>query len=42
MSILDEHFEGKANNGRRVWTAFTFLVWYKRFFIDEKEAADAV
>lgn len=42
MSILDEHFEGKANNGRRIWTAFTFLVWYKRFFIDEKQTADAV
>lgn len=35
MKVLDEHYAGKANNGRRVWTVFTFLVWYKRFFIDE-------
>jgi len=34
--LLDEHYEGKANNGRKIWTVYTFLVWYKRFFIDEK------
>jgi asparagine synthase (glutamine-hydrolysing) len=36
LALLDDHFSGKANNGRKIWTAFTFLVWYKRFFIDEK------
>ncbi len=35
-SLLDAHFEGRANNARKCWTVFTFLVWYKRFFIDEK------
>ncbi len=35
-ALLDDHYAGKANNGRKVWTVFTFLVWYKRFFVDEK------
>lgn len=34
MALLDSHKSGAANNGRRIWTVFTFLVWYKRFFID--------
>ena len=36
MKLLDDHKNGKANNQRKVWTLFTFLVWYKRFFVDEK------
>ena len=35
-ALLEEHYVGKANNGRKIWTVFTFLVWYKRFFVDEK------
>lgn len=35
-ALLDDHYNGKANNGRKIWTVFTFLVWYKRFFVDEK------
>lgn len=34
IKLLDDHASGKANNARKIWTAFTFLVWYKRFFID--------
>lgn len=34
--LLDEHYRKEKNNGRKIWTIFTFLVWYKRFFIDEK------
>nr|MBQ4319751.1 asparagine synthase (glutamine-hydrolyzing) [Clostridia bacterium] len=37
MKLLDDHKADKANNGRKIWTVFTFLVWYKRFFIDECE-----
>lgn len=35
MKLLDAHKRGEANNGRKIYTALTFLVWYKRFFIDE-------
>ena len=43
-ALLDAHHEGKANNGRKVWTVYSFLVWYKRFFVDEvaEEPADKV
>ncbi|MBQ8578725.1 MAG: asparagine synthase (glutamine-hydrolyzing) [Clostridia bacterium] len=34
-ALLDDHYHGKANNARKVWTVFTFLVWYERFFILE-------
>lgn len=33
MKLLDDHFESKANNARKVWTVFTFLTWYERFFV---------
>ncbi len=36
MKLLDDHYEGRAANQRKIWTVFTFLVWYKRFFLDEK------
>lgn len=29
---LDEHFSGKEDNGRRVWTVYVFLVWYDIYF----------
>ncbi len=41
MKLLDEHYRGRANNGRKIWTVFTFLTWYKRFFIDEAAPAKA-
>ncbi|MBR5538867.1 MAG: asparagine synthase (glutamine-hydrolyzing) [Clostridia bacterium] len=34
LKLLDEHFSGKANHARKIWTVYVFLVWYKRFFID--------
>ncbi len=33
--LLDDHYNEKQNNQRKIWTLFTFLVWYKRFFVDE-------
>lgn len=35
MRMLDDHFEGRAFNQRKIYTALTFLIWYKRYFIDE-------
>jgi asparagine synthase (glutamine-hydrolysing) len=34
MSYLDDHFNGKNNYARYVYTAYVFLIWYKKFFID--------
>ncbi|WP_019413621.1 asparagine synthase (glutamine-hydrolyzing) [Paenisporosarcina sp. TG20] len=32
VGLLEEHYQGKKNNGRKVWTIFMFLVWYKVYF----------
>lgn len=32
VALLDDHREGKANNGRKIWTLYTFLTWHKQFF----------
>ena len=32
MELLDDHYQGKVNNARKVWTIFMFLVWYKVYF----------
>ena len=32
IRLLDDHREERANNGRKIWTAYTFLVWHKQFF----------
>ena len=34
--LLDDHYNGKKNNCRKIWTVYTFLVWYKTYFIDFK------
>lgn len=36
MKMLDDHKNETRNCQRKIWTVFTFLTWYKRFFIDEK------
>ena len=35
MHLLDLHFAGKGDFQRKIYTPLVFLVWYKRFFIDE-------
>ncbi len=42
MKLLDAHYRGEANNGRKIWTALVFLVWYKRFFVDEQSEASSL
>nr|WP_315103704.1 asparagine synthase (glutamine-hydrolyzing) [uncultured Catonella sp.] len=31
-SLLDDHFNNIANNGRKIYTIFTFLKWYEIYF----------
>ena len=33
VGLLDEHKKGGKNNARKIWTVFTFLVWYEEYFI---------
>ena len=30
--LLDDHKNGKADNSRKIWTVYMFLVWYKVYF----------
>ena len=30
---------GKADNSRKVWTIYMFLVWYNQFFGNEEKEA---
>ena len=32
MKLLNDHRAGKADNSRKIWTVFTFLVWYSIYF----------
>ncbi|MBQ8297961.1 MAG: asparagine synthase (glutamine-hydrolyzing) [Ruminococcus sp.] len=32
VKLLDDHRAGKADNSRKIWTVFIFLVWYKVYF----------
>ena len=34
MRLLDDHRRGTYDNSRRIWTVYTFLVWYGVYFGD--------
>lgn len=36
VKLLDDHKNGKVDNSRRIWTVYTFLVWYDQYFDDAK------
>jgi len=41
LRLLEEHKSGKQTNektdhSRKIWTVYVFLVWYERFFGQEK------
>lgn len=31
-ALLDGHRAGKADNSRKIWTVFMFLIWYRAYF----------
>ena len=34
VKLMDDHRAGKADNSRKIWTVYTFLVWYKQYMTD--------
>ncbi len=38
LRLLDEHRGGVRDNSRKIWTVYTFLVWYRVFFEEENAA----
>lgn len=39
MKLLDNHYNGKKDNSRKIWTIYIFLLWYEVFFEKEIEKA---
>lgn len=35
VELLDIHRSGKADVSRKIWTVYTFIVWYEEFFVKE-------
>ena len=33
IKLLDEHIEGKKDNSRKIWTIYSFLIWYQEYFV---------
>ena len=38
VQLLDDHYTGKHNYARNIWTVYVFLVWYNKFFIELNES----
>ncbi len=34
LGFLNEHYHGKRDNSRKIWTVYMFLVWYSRNFCE--------
>ena len=34
IKLLDDHKKEKRDNSRKIWTIYTFLVWYQEYFIE--------
>ncbi len=35
VKLLDDHYHGKRDNSRKIWTVYMFLVWYGVYFGEE-------
>jgi len=33
LKLLEQHKNGKRDNSRKIWTIYTFLVWYQEYFV---------
>lgn len=38
LELLEEHKKGRADNSRKLWTVYTFCIWYDIFFADERSS----
>ena len=33
LKLLKDHKNGKRDNSRKIWTIYTFLIWYQEYFV---------
>jgi len=36
LKLLYDHKECRADNGRKIWTIYTFSLWYEAFFVEQQ------
>lgn len=36
--LLDDHIAGVADNSRKIWTLYSFIVWYEQYFGDQVDS----
>ncbi|QUW23313.1 asparagine synthase (glutamine-hydrolyzing) [Sporosarcina sp. Marseille-Q4063] len=41
MNLLSNHYQGKVKNGRKIWAIYMFLIWHKKYFIEETVRDDS-
>ena len=34
MKLLDDHKAGRAKNMKKIWTIYSFILWYQKYFIE--------
>ena len=34
LALLEEHKEGKVTHSIQIWVVYTFLMWYRAYFIN--------
>ena len=33
MALLDNHRSGKEKNMKRIWSVYSFILWYDQYFV---------
>ena len=36
LKLLEDHYNSKKQNGRKIYVIYTFILWYKEYFINER------
>ena len=39
VGLLENHRAGKAHNMKRIWTIYSFIIWYENYFVRNGEVA---
>ena len=34
MKLLNEHKAGTAHNMKKIWSVYSFILWYEKYFIE--------
>ena len=34
MKLLDDHKSGSAHNMKKIWSVYSFILWYEKYFVE--------